>query len=113
MDTSHHDGHEHTAVSTHREGFPWKDIIGLVLSLALTFASLHIVLTHALPLGELITAIVVLAVFQLFVQLFLFMHLTEKTGTRSNIGALAFGLFVAFTIVAGSIWIMAFNSTAS
>ncbi|PWI59014.1 cytochrome aa3 quinol oxidase subunit IV [Sulfoacidibacillus thermotolerans] len=98
----------------HHETFPWKHILGFVLSLVLTFAALGLVLSAALPLTAVIVSIVVLAVLQLLVQLLLFMHLTERHGPATHVLTLVFGFFVAFTIVAGSAWIMfTFHATVA
>ncbi|MFC4619961.1 cytochrome aa3 quinol oxidase subunit IV [Camelliibacillus cellulosilyticus] len=87
------------------KGFPWKHVIGFFLSIVLTFAALFIVLSASLPTSMTIAAIVVLAIFQVLVQLMLFMHLNEHEGAF-QITAIAFGFFVAFAIVVGSIWIV-------
>jgi cytochrome aa3-600 menaquinol oxidase subunit 4 len=102
-DTTKHGQH-------HQETFPWKHIIGFLLSLVLTFGSLWFVLGSHLPSQAIISAIVILAVFQAMIQLFLFMHLTETFGPNYQQFLIFFAFFIAFTVVAGSIWIMAFKS---
>jgi cytochrome o ubiquinol oxidase operon protein cyoD len=52
----------------------------------------------------------VMAVLQLFVQLFFFMHIREGEKPRYNVQALILGAVILITIVAGSMWIMTFNS---
>ncbi|MDP9729097.1 cytochrome aa3 quinol oxidase subunit IV [Alicyclobacillus tolerans] len=94
----------------HEEKFPWKHIIGYVLSLVLTFAAIWFVLDSHLPSSAIISAIVILAVFQAVIQLFMFMHLTEAFGPNYQQFLIFFAMFIAFTVVAGSIWIMAFKS---
>ena len=89
-------------------GFPWKHIIGFILSLVLTFAALFIVLSGALPTTMTLTAIVVLAIFQVLVQLLMFMHLNEHEGVFQTI-SMAFGFLIALAVVAGSIWVMSFG----
>jgi cytochrome o ubiquinol oxidase operon protein cyoD len=56
--------------------------------------------------------ILVMAVLQFGVQLFFFMHVKEGENARWNIMALLFGLVILVTIVAGSIWIMTYNTVA-
>ena len=95
------------------EGFPWKHVIGFVLSILLTVMALWLVFSLQLPVSTEIVSILVLAVFQVLIQLLLFMHLTEKDGPAYHVISLIFGAFIAFTIVGGSIWIMAFRSMVS
>ncbi|MFC7394652.1 cytochrome aa3 quinol oxidase subunit IV [Scopulibacillus cellulosilyticus] len=98
---------EHTHFHAEHTGFPWKHIIGLVISLILTFAALWIVTSNAFSVPFIITAIVILAVIQALVQLFMFMHITEGSKTW-QLTAIIFGAFIAFCVVAGTIWIMLF-----
>jgi cytochrome aa3 quinol oxidase subunit IV len=93
------------------QGFPWRHVIGLIVSLALTFLALWLVQVHALSHAMLLALILVLAVFQIAVQLFFFMHFTESAGPRYHVSALALGFVFTFCIVAGSIWIMTFGGT--
>lgn len=90
---------------THR-GFPWKHVIGLILSLALTIIALWIAVYMTLPVYTTLTLIVILAVMQALIQLFMFMHLSEATKPWIQIVGMIFGVFTAFAVVAGSIWIM-------
>jgi cytochrome aa3-600 menaquinol oxidase subunit 4 len=86
-------------------GFPWNHLIGFTLSIVLTVIALIIVLNlHLAPVTTMVI-IVILAILQVFVQLFMFMHLTEQE-KAFQITAIAFGFFVAIAVVAGSIWIV-------
>lgn len=98
-------GHVHA----HHETFPWKHIIGFLLSLVLTAGALWFVLSAHLTSTAIIVAILVLAVFQVLVQLLLFMHLNESVGPAYQIVAVIFGFFTAFSVVGGSIWVMGFS----
>lgn len=105
--------HQHatmTAGPSHEKGFPWKHIIGYALSLVLTFAAFWFVLKSSLPIAVILTSIVILAIFQVFIQLLFFMHLNENHGPAFHTLLLAFGFFIAITVVGGSIWIMGFSS---
>lgn len=51
-----------------------------------------------------------MAVLQFFIQLFFFMHIKDGEKPRYNVMALILGIVFVITIVAGSIWIMTFNS---
>jgi cytochrome aa3 quinol oxidase, subunit IV len=87
-------------------GFPWKQVIGLLLSLALTFLALWIAVGLKLPVNVTIAIIVALAIFQAFIQLFMFMHVTEGTEPVHQLISILFGIYVAFAVVAGTIWIL-------
>lgn len=107
---------QHAAVATgapHQHGFPWKHVIGYLLSLVLTFAAFWFVLKSSLPIPVMLTSIVILAIFQVFIQLLFFMHLTENHGPAFHTILLAFGFFIAITVVGGSIWIMGFSSVVA
>lgn len=95
-------GHEH-------EGFPWKQVIGFVLSIVLTIIAMWIALGSGMSKALALGIVVVFAFGQAAVQLFLFMHVTEgddgKVQTTNMIHA-----FIAFIIViGGSIWVMSFG----
>lgn len=91
------------------EGFPWKHVIGLILSLALTLLALWIVVSLSFSTTFTIVAILFLAICQVFIQLLMFMHLTESSGALYQITGIVFGFFVAITVVAGSLWIMSYS----
>ncbi|HKT52998.1 MAG TPA: cytochrome o ubiquinol oxidase subunit IV [Caulobacteraceae bacterium] len=80
--------------------------LGLGFSVVLTVAAFlvagsHIVYGPAIPV-----ALVVLAIAQMGVHLVFFLHVTTGPDNTNNVLALAFGVFVVFLIVVGSIWIM-------
>jgi len=97
----------HNNAQTHNDhhGFPWSHLIGFTLSIVLTIIALIIVLNLHLAAVTTMVIIVILAILQVFVQLFMFMHLTEQE-KAFQITAIAFGFFVAIAVVAGSIWIV-------
>jgi cytochrome aa3-600 menaquinol oxidase subunit IV len=103
-----------TANSHGHETFPWKHIIGYGLSLILTAIAFWLVLETNVGTYTKIGTILILAVFQMLVQLFMFMHLTERNhGPAFQTTAIYFGLFIAVTVILGSIWVMAFKSAVS
>ena len=71
-----------------------------------------LVLNHSLSVGPLLGVIVAMAVIQMFIQLFFFMHVREGEKPRFNVMALILGVVFVVTIVAGSVWVMTFNSQA-
>ncbi|TGA97961.1 cytochrome aa3 quinol oxidase subunit IV [Sporolactobacillus shoreae] len=97
---------ENQPVSRDHAGFPWKQVIGLLLSLVLTFLALWIAVGHLLPVQPTIAIIVALAIFQAFIQLFMFMHVTEGTEPVHQLIGILFGIYVAFAVVGGTIWIL-------
>lgn len=93
--------------------FPWSHVIGYILSLVLTIIALVAGLNHMASLVALMTIILVLAAIQILVQLFFFMHITEKHGPRYNVITLIVAFTFTFAIIGGSIWIMAFSQVSS
>lgn len=103
-----------TATAHGHESFPWKHIIGYILSLILTAAAFYLALEMHLSSSITVGIIMILAVFQMLVQLFMFMHLTEGYhGPAFQSIVLYFGLFIAVLVVGGSIWVMAFKASVS
>ncbi|GGH85552.1 cytochrome aa3 quinol oxidase subunit IV [Pullulanibacillus pueri] len=100
---------DHTTTAHSHEGFPWKHVIGFILSLILTVAALYVVVSLSLSTTATITIILVLAIFQVLVQLLFFMHITEHEGAYQLI-AIIFGIFLAAVFVAGSIWIILYGT---
>ena len=81
-------------------------ITGFVLSLALTLTAYLLVSQHVLASGPLVTAIAVLAIVQLLVQLVLFLHLGSEPKPRWNLVVSLFAALVVVIVVFGSLWIM-------
>lgn len=103
----------HVQAKREHEGFPWKHVIGFILSLVFTAMAFWFVLSAHLSNITTLVFILVLAVFQVLVQLLMFMHFTESDGKAYQVVAILFGFFIAFTVVGGTIWIMAFKSIVS
>lgn len=86
---------------------------GFVLSVGLTVASFILVGSHASANGGglsrtvVLVAISLLAVIQLAVQAMFFLHLGSEAKPRWTQMSFWFTVFVALTLVIGSIWIMA------
>jgi cytochrome aa3-600 menaquinol oxidase subunit IV len=92
----------------HHETFPWKHIVGFILSLLLTFAALWVALSSGLSTAAVIGIIVILAVIQASLQLFMFMHMTESDSGKIQTINMAYSFFIAVVVVVGSIWTMSF-----
>ena len=85
-------------------------IIGFIFSLILTILAFVDMLYTSLPMSVKIIVLIILAILQFLVQLIYFMHIWESKERVYQVINIAFGVFVAITIVAGSIWIMLYNT---
>ena len=85
-------------------------VIGFILSIVLTIIPLVLVLNNMMNKVALVATILFMAILQFLVQLFFFMHIREGEKPQYNVMALILGIVFVITIVAGSIWIMSFNS---
>ena len=79
---------------------------GFILSLILTVIAYMAVTQHSLPGGALVAAIIGLAIAQVLVQLFFFLHLGQETMPRWKLAVLLFMLLILGILVFGSLWIM-------
>jgi cytochrome o ubiquinol oxidase operon protein cyoD len=99
-----HSSHELDHASSH--GSRKSYFVGFVLSVALTFASFGAVMQGLVPHSMMLTAIVVLCVVQLVVQLVYFLHIGTSKDQRSNTVIFGCTAFLIAIIVAGSLWVM-------
>jgi cytochrome o ubiquinol oxidase operon protein cyoD len=87
-------------------------ITGYLLSVVLTLCAFgllvwHISTGHVFPTHQMLTiGFVALAILQLFVQLFFFLHIGKEEKTHWNVAVLGFALFVVSILVGGTLWIM-------
>ena len=81
-------------------------VTGFILSITLTLLAYWAVVGGVYQAGFVIAIVVGLAVLQLFVQLFFFLHLGEEMKPRWRLVTLGFGILVVFIVVFGSLWIM-------
>jgi len=85
---------------------------GYALSILLTLAAFglmqwHIFTRHQTPThGQLIAGFITLAIAQLLVQLFFFLHVNRGQNKYWNAAALGFALFIITVVVGGTLWIM-------
>ena len=88
-------------------------IIGFVLAIALTLLSFSLVFIHNSSSHEffshfvLRTAIIVLAVLQLFIQMIYFLHLGRESKPKNNFVTFVLTILFVAIVVGGSLWIMA------
>jgi len=80
---------------------------GLGLAVLATIASFIVSQTHLLWAPGAAVGLIVLAFAQIGVHLVFFLHLGSGPDNTNNIIALAFGLFIVFAVIAGSVWIIA------
>ncbi|WP_409275940.1 cytochrome aa3 quinol oxidase subunit IV [Neobacillus sp. SCS-31] len=91
----------------HQENrFPISHVIGFLMSLVLTLGAAWVALKTSLPPNTIMWFIGTLAFVQAAIQLFLFMHLREGEDRKANVINMAYAFFLAFVIVAGSIWVL-------
>lgn len=88
-------------------------IVGFVLSIILTIIPLVLVLNHVMNDVPLVVISLLAGVLQFLVQLFFFMHIREGEKPAYHTIALAFGVIMVITLIAGSAWIMSFGSQVS
>lgn len=80
--------------------------IGFGLAVVLTVIPFGIVAFGLLSAHAALVVIAVLALIQVLVHLFFFLHLNPRTAPRENLLALAFAAVLIFIMIGGSIWIM-------
>jgi cytochrome o ubiquinol oxidase subunit IV len=105
---ANHNTHGHDEHESH--GSLKSYIIGFVLSIVLTILPLVVVMNDMMDRAPTLIFILIMAVLQFIIQLFFFMHIREEKKPRYNVMALILGIVMLITIIAGSIWIMAYNS---
>jgi cytochrome o ubiquinol oxidase subunit IV len=81
-------------------------LTGLGLAVLLTVCSFGLAGTNFIYGPGLPTALVVLAIAQIGIHLVFFLHITTAPDNTNNVMALAFGVFIVFLVVGGSVWIM-------
>ncbi len=98
--TSSHAGHQgsHGSLTTYA--------IGFLLSLGLTVLSFGALMTGVLSRDVMLPAITGLAVVQLLVQLFFFIHLGTAPEQRNNTVIFILTVLLIATVVGGSLWVM-------
>ncbi len=88
------------------KSFPYSHIVGYLISLALTLATLLVAFKTALPKGTIMLILAAFAVAQAGLQLVMFMHMTEGEDRDSKVVHTIYAIFMAAVIVFGSIWVL-------
>lgn len=81
-------------------------ITGFVLSIILTLFPYFIVVNNTFGGANLVYAVVVFGLLQLFVQVVFFLHLHKKSRPHWNLAVFIFTLIIVFILVGGSLWVM-------
>ena len=89
-----------------RNQFPWTQVIGFLLSIALTFTAVWLGIRNDLTYGTIAILVFTLALIQAAIQLFMFMHVSEGEQGAWQIGKMLSAAFIALVIVAGSVWVL-------
>ncbi|GLI84073.1 MULTISPECIES: cytochrome aa3 quinol oxidase subunit IV [Rossellomorea] len=85
--------------------FPWTQVVGFILSIALTFLAIWFGLYAGLAYNVMVPLVFVLAFIQAAIQLFMFMHVTEGEG-KWQVGKMISATVIVLIIVLGTIWVM-------
>ena len=81
-------------------------LIGLALAVLLTVVAFFITGTSLVWRPSIPSALIVLAIAQMGVHVVFFLHITTRPDSVNNVMALAFGVFIVFVLIVGSVWIM-------
>jgi len=81
-------------------------LIGLGLAVLATVVSFFISGTSLVWQPSIPAALIVLAIAQIGVHIVFFLHITTRPDSVNNVMALAFGVFIVFVLIVGSVWIM-------
>lgn len=91
-----------------KEGFPVTHVLSFLSALVMTFLAGIVALKTSFSYQAVMWIIGSLAILQAGLQLFMFMHVTEGE-KKTQIVNIAYGVFVALVIVAGTVWVMSFG----
>ena len=82
-------------------------MLGFVLSVILTAAAFAAVMVPGVISRDLIVPVIIgLAVVQMFIHVYFFLHLSAAPDQRWNVNAFAFAVMTVIILVIGSLWIM-------
>ena len=81
-------------------------LTGFVLSVVLTGGAFALVMSGARPAAEAIPGVAALAVVQILVHLFYFLHMNASSEQRWNVTAFAFTAVMVAILVGGTLWVM-------
>lgn len=97
---------ENTHETQHGSGSVKAYIFGFILSIILTAIPFYMVMNGMIKGNMLITIVLILAVAQLLVQLYMFMHLGDEESPKYNQLSTAYAIMTIVIMAVGSVWIM-------
>jgi len=97
---------EHSAAAGAHSSHLRTYVTGFALSLILTGLAFYLVGHQGFNRTFVLGSIIILALVQLFVQLFFFLHLNSEQGPRWKLLTFGFMAGVLLIVVVGSLWIM-------
>ncbi|AJC96541.1 cytochrome aa3 quinol oxidase subunit IV [Staphylococcus hyicus] len=83
-----------------------KHTIGFIASIILTLLAVFVTLYTSLSFEAKVTIIFGFAFIQAFLQLLMFMHLTEGKDGRVQLAKVIFAIIITLCIVIGTFWVM-------
>ncbi|MCP3033472.1 cytochrome aa3 quinol oxidase subunit IV [Halobacillus sp. A1] len=100
-------------MTDHNKRIPTQHVIGFALSIALTLLAAWTALGSNLSTMWIISSIMILAVIQAGIQLFMFMHVVESDSHNGHVpwNMMFHGAVLAAILVAGSLFVMSFGFT--
>jgi cytochrome o ubiquinol oxidase subunit IV len=98
--------HADTSRSGESHGSASSYLVGFVLSVVLTAAAFGLVIASALPVGATMVGIAALALVQILVHLYFFLHLNASSEQRWNVMAFAFTVVIVAIVIGGTLWVM-------
>jgi cytochrome o ubiquinol oxidase operon protein cyoD len=98
--------HADTSRSGESHGSAGSYLVGFVLSVVLTAAAFGLVIAGALPVGATMVGIAALALVQILVHLYFFLHLNASSEQRWNVMAFAFTVVIVAIVIGGTLWVM-------
>lgn len=96
--SAHETGESHGSYGSYLTGF--------ILSVILTAGAFALVMLNLLPVATAMVGIAVLAVIQILVHLYFFLHLNASSEQRWNVMAFAFTVVIVAIVVGGTLWVM-------
>lgn len=101
------DAELHSHGDTHGHGSRRSYLIGFALSAVLTAVPFWLVMTGAIANAQVAAAIIIgLAIVQILVHTFFFLHINTRAEGGWTLMALVFALVMITIVISGSVWIM-------
>jgi cytochrome o ubiquinol oxidase operon protein cyoD len=98
--------HAHASSAGESHGSEAAYLRGFILSVILTAAAFAFALSGILSVTGSMMMIAALAVVQIFVHLFYFLHMNASSEQRWNVMAFAFTVVIVAIVVGGTLWVM-------